>query len=55
MRPAAAVALGLLAVPRAFAAEPLLRTEVSVDAQRRFQVIDGFGVNVTPRSGARAR
>ena len=55
MRTAAAVALGLLAVPRAFAAEPLLRAEVSVDAQRRFQVIDGFGVNVAPaqwREGA---
>ncbi|MCK7471924.1 MAG: hypothetical protein MZU95_14920 [Desulfomicrobium escambiense] len=55
MRTAAAVALGLLAVPRAFAAEPLLRTEVSVDAQRRFQVIDGFGVNVTPGAVARGR
>jgi hypothetical protein len=40
---------------RAEAARPVLRTAVTVDAAKRFQAIDGFGVNVTPaqwRDGA---
>ncbi len=35
--------------------EELSRSKcVIIDATKRFQVIDGFGVNITPRSGATA-
>ena len=37
----------------ALAAEPALRAAVTIDGAKRFQRIDGFGVNVTPPSGGR--
>jgi hypothetical protein len=56
----AVIAAGLVAVASAIAlpapaAEPALHVAVTIDAAKRFQRIDGFGVNVTPaqwRGGA---
>jgi len=58
VRPVVVVA-GLVAARAAVAlpaaAEPVLRVAVTIDAAKRFQPIDGFGVNLTPaqwRGGA---